>query len=432
MLSFFHNEAKAFLDVVRSSAERKGKGEEALRFYDDLQDDATLALIRRRFSAPESFRVFTVNMCRKIINRRATAYQVAPRRVFEGWDQQAGETLYADANVDAVLKRACRLTKLLKTTVIQVRHGDHGLTLNVLPPHVLDTEYVEPEHPTRMIVTHAGDRPERTTYSDWTATGYVRRDAHGRPVRVEGNEDSANPYGILPFVPLFDRLPDHSFFLPGSDDLIGSQKALNVGLANLWRAVELQAHGQAVAKGLHPGDSIATGPDKVIILPQDGSFEFASTNAPIEDILQALEFVMRQTAATNDVGADVFDLSKRAESGSAKHAERMDLKEARQDDVALWRRYEARLFEVIKAVVNTHAPGTIPTEARVRVDFAERGDVLSEAELLDNLRTKTELSVFSPVDVLMALNPDGYPSREEAYRELLRRKAEAQELTLTL
>jgi len=432
MPSLFNNEAKSFLDIVRRNADRKAKSEEALRFYDDQQDDVTLALIRRRFSSPEGFRIFHTNMVRKIVNRRATAYQTSPKRTFEGWDQEAGEALYAAANVDAVMKRAARLTKLLKTSVLQVRHGDHGLTLNVLPPHILDATWVEPEHPTRMIVTHAAERPDHVTYSDWTATGFQRRDAQGRPIRTEGNEANSNPYGVLPFVPLFDRLPDDRFFLPGSDDLIGAQKALNVGLANLWRAVELQAHGQAVAKGLHPGDPIATGPDKVIILPADGSFEFANTNAPIEEILQALEFVMRQTAATNDVGADVFDLSKRAESGSAKHAERLDLKEARQDDVALWRRYEVRLFETIKAVVNTHAPGTVPTAARMRVDFAERGDVLSEGELLDNLRTKAELSVFSPVDVLIALNPDGFANRDEAYRELVRRKAETEELSLTL
>lgn len=425
-------ERREFIDLVRSSGARKDRAREALNFFDDQQDDTTLALIRRRFASSESFRVFTVNMVRKIVSRRATAYRIPPVRTFEGWDQQAGNALYQAANVDAVMKRASKLTKLLKTTALQVRHGDHGLQIGVLTPHILDAVYDDPEHPLRLIITHGDADSTKTTYSDWTATGYRRRDAQGRPIPVPGNPGGVNPYGVLPFVPLFDRLPDSAFFLPGGDDLIGSQKALNVGLVNLFRSIELQAHGQAVAKGLPVGDPIATGPDKVILLPPDGEFSYAAPNAPIGDILSALEFLMRQTAASNDVGADVFDLSKRAESGSAKSVERLDLREARQDDIALWRQYETRLFEVIKRVVNTHAPGTIPEAATLRVDFGELQDNLTEAELLDNLKAKAELGVSSPVDAILALNPDGFASREDAYRELLRRKAETQELLLAL
>ena len=425
-------ERREFIDLIKSSQARKDRAREALNFFDDQQDDTTLQLIKRRFASSESFRVFTVNMVRKVVTRRATAYRIPPVRTFEGWDQQAGNALYQAANVDAVMKRASKLTKLLKTTALQVRYGDHGLQIGVVTPHILDAVYDDPEHPSRLIVTHGSPDSNRTTYSDWTATSYQRRDAQGRPVSIPGNANGVNPYGVLPFVPLFDRLPDSAFFLPGGDDLIGSQKALNVGLANLFRGIELQAHGQAVAKGLPVGDPIATGPDKVILLPTDGEFSYAAPNAPIADILQSLEFLMRQTAATNDVGADVFDLSKRAESGSAKHAERLDLREARQDDIALWRQYEVRLFEVIKRVVNTHAPGTIPEGATIRIDFGELQDNLTEAELLENLKVKAELGVSSPVDAILALNPDGFPSREEAYRELLRRKAETQELLLTL
>lgn len=425
-------ERREFIDLVRSSQARKDRAREALNFFDDQQDDTTLQLIKRRFASSDSFRIFTVNMVRKVVSRRATAYRIPPVRTFDGWDQQSGAALYQAANIDAVMKRASKLTKLLKTTALQVRYGEHGLQIGVVTPHILDAVYEDPEHPERLIVTHAASDSTKTTYSDWTATTYRRRDAQGRPLPVPGNPSGVNPYGILPFVPLFDRLPDSAFFLPGGDDLIGAQKALNVGLVNLFRSIELQAHGQAVAKGLPVGDPIATGPDKVILLPPDGEFTYASPNAPISEMLAALEFLMRQTAATNDVGADVFDLSKRAESGSAKHAERLDLREARQDDIALWRRYEARLFEVIKCVVNTHEPGSIPEGATVRVDFGELQDNLTEAELLENLKVKAELGVSSPVDAILALNPDGFASREDAYRELLRRKAETQELLLAL
>jgi hypothetical protein len=141
---------------------------------------------------------------------------------------------------------------------------------------------------------------------------------------------------------------------------------------------------------------------------------------------------MRSTASTNDCTADVLDLSKTAESGSAREAQRIDLKEARLDDIALWRGYERRLFEVIKRVVNTHRPGTIPDSATVRADFTELQDNLTESEVLANLKERAELGISSPVEALMTHNPDGYATREDAYRALLSRKQETEELTLGL
>ena len=74
---------------------------------------------------------------------------------------------------------------------------------------------------------------------------------------------------------------------------------MNVALSNLWRAVEKQAHGQAWATGLKANDLLAIGPEHAVALPENGKFGFASPNAPITDILEAIQFVLRQTAAVN-------------------------------------------------------------------------------------------------------------------------------------
>jgi hypothetical protein len=428
----FRTEENAFLKLVQSSADRKDKAEERIRFYHDEQADETFRLIAQRFSDPNSFRIFTINIVKRIIDKSATTYRVAPKRVFIGMDQKAGDDLYRLLNADAVLKRASRYTKLLKTCALRVAWADDAPVLYLHTPAILDVEASDPERPTRIIVTNNTAKPEDVTFADWTASTFTLRDSRGNVIRDPNNSDGANPYGIVPFVPLFDALPDADFFLPGGDDLIECQRAVNVALSNLWRSVELQAHGQAYAVGVSPTTKLETGPSRAILLPQGGSFGFAAPNSPIDDILSAIEFVMRQAAATNAVGSEVFDLSKVAESGSAKHAERLDLKEARADDIALWRVSEGRLFEVIKTVVNTHKPGTIPADATVRVDFAEQQDQLTEAEALANAKSKQDLGIWSPVDVLMASNPDGYSTREDAYRELMRRKDETESLQLPL
>ncbi|QQV78954.1 hypothetical protein H5J25_09630 [Sphingomonas aliaeris] len=406
-----------------------------MRYYWDEQSQETLQLIARKWSRPEDFRIFSINMVRKIVDKRASTYRLKPRRNFVGMDQATGDAIYRSLNADGLLKKASRYTKLLKTTVLQVgwNEATGKPTLNVLTPNVLDVQHTgDPEMLTRLIVTHDAGKAEDRWYSDWTATTFNRRNYRGARIRTDGNQGGQNPYGIIPFVPLFDRLPDDQFFLPGGDDLIEAQTALNVALVNLWRSVETQAHGQPWATGISANEVLQLGPNRVITLPNGGEFGFASPNAPISDILAAIEFLMRQTAATHDCGADVFDLSTLAESGSAKHAERIELKEARLDDLELWRLAEQRLFEVVKVVVNTHAPGTIPPGASLSVDFAELQDQLTEAEALDNTRTKIELGLWSPVDALLALNPDGFADRNAAHAELSRRRDESAALALPL
>jgi len=430
MKNILSNSDNQFLKVVNSSTARKASADKWLQYYHDQQSEETLKLIKQRWSKPESFRVFQVNMVKKVINKRANLYRLAPRRTFVGIDQVVAEEIYKAANVDIVLKRLSRLTKLLKTSVLQVGWMNDQLTLSVVTPSVLDVQYSDPQNPQRFVVTHRADKAQDVTYSDWTEGTYTRRDYRGNTIKMGSNPKGQNPYGVLPFVSLFDSLPDDKFFIYGGDDLIEAQEAINVALSNLWRAVELQAHGQAWASGIPAGEVLNIGPERAVTLPEGGQFGFAAPNAPITDILEAIQFVMRQVAASNDLSADVFDLDRSSESGAAKHVEQIDLREARQDDIALWRRYEAQLFETIKRVVNTHQPNTIPEDAKVVVDFAEMQENLTETERLNNGRTKLEMGVWSPVDILRAENPDGYPTRQDAIQELLRRKDETDLITL--
>jgi hypothetical protein len=139
--------------------------------------------------------------------------------------------------------------------------------------------------------------------------------------------------------------------------------------------------------------------------------------------LKAIEFVIKQAAVTNDLAANVFEIDPRAESAAAKNAENRDLLEARQDDIELWREYEKQLFELLKTVVNTHRPGTIPEAAEISIDFGEIGETLSDRERLENYQRRLDLGIWSPIDVLMADNPD-IKTRDDAIEILNERQSE--------
>lgn len=418
------NAGGGFIALVRQSEARKREAEVRLRFYQDRQSDDLLSLIRKRWSEPETFRLFCINIVRKIVNRKAMVYKAAPVRSFKGWEQERGESLYRAIGANTVLKKANRLTKLLKTTAIQVGWNGVQPSLAIVTPNILDVVADEPELPSRIVVTYPGASASATVYADWTESSFIRRDWRGFALFDQGNSDGVNPYRLLPFVPLFDSAPDDAFFLPGGDDIIEAQRAINVALANLWRAIELQSHGQAWAKGLAGGEVLRAGPDRTIALPTDGAFGFAAPNTPIEDVLKAIEFLIKQTAVANDLAANVFELDAKAESAAAKNAENRDLIEARQDDLDLWRLYETRLFEVLKRVVNTHRPNSIPEAATLSVDFGEIGEELSERDRLEAYRRRMEMGLWSPVDALMADNPD-IRDRALALQTLQERREEA-------
>jgi hypothetical protein len=420
------------LTLIEASRERKAATDLRLKFYHSKQTDDLLEQIKRRWSTPDDFRLFCLNLVRKIVDKRAAVYMTAPFRSFEGMKQEDGAALYAAMGANVLLKKANRLTKLCKTTALQVTWNGTRPALAVVTPNILDAVWDgDPENPSRLIVTSPGVKAEDTTYSDWTATTWRKLDARGQVLRTPGNANGVNPYGVLPFIPLFDFAPDDQFFLPGGDDLVEAQRAVNVALVNLWRAIELQSHGQAWAAGLPAGDAVRSGPDRTITLPENGTFGFAAPNAPIEQVLKAIEFVIKQTAVANDLAANLFEIDPKAESGTAKFAESIDLLEARQDDIELWRKYEAQLFEVIKVVVNTHAPGTIPESATMRVDFGEADEGADEKTRLDAYAKRIELGLWSPVDALMADNPD-VRTHEDAMKILTERALETAQIGMTM
>lgn len=72
---------------------------------------------------------------------------------------------------------------------------------------------------------------------------------------------------------------------------------------------------------------------------------------------------------------------------------------------------------MLKAVVNTHAPGTIPDAATLRIDFGEVTESPDETARLAAYQRRIDMGVWSAVDALMADNPD-VRTREDALVQL--------------
>src|SRR3546814_11287631 len=127
-------------------------------------------LIRRRFSEGDAFRVFSLNIVKKIVDKLANLYRLPPRRVFDGMDQLEGEAIYRALNADVRLKVAQRRVKLLRSALLQVGWNGSHATLNVITGNVADVLYDDPENPTGILITHRRRSEERREGKECVST----------------------------------------------------------------------------------------------------------------------------------------------------------------------------------------------------------------------------------------------------------------------
>ena len=399
---------------------RKEEARKLLDFYHGRQlphVDARLA--QRAPTISQEMETIAVNITAKVTNAIAQAYRNPPMRELEA--ATAGDkTLFADiaeaCALDARMKQASRYCKLLGTVFLRPVWRNNRLDLDVLTPDLVDVEAGDsPEDLQAVLVTHygTGTRVEDVTFSLWTPDLFRRLDHRGQVL-----EEQPNPYGALPFVPCWAGMPDGDFWYPVNDTLGSVQEAINQRLADFLRVMEMQAFSVAVGKGLSAGD-LTIGPGNVVELQEDGDFHFENQNAPILDHLEAIDRLVKWAAMSHGLSAAYVSLDPSDASGVAKAIDSQELAEARQDEVMLWRVYEKRIFEVMRAVWNVHNPGRGFSEAAwLRVDFADPRPELSPQEQALLWEKWQALGIVSEVDLAMEHNKD-LTTRKEAEAHLL-------------
>lgn len=415
------------VELAQASKIRKDEAALRLSFYHDEQQAELLRDLARQFRDPAKFQLFFVNIVRKITNRLAVVYKEAPARtVVNGTarDQAIAAKIWEQSRIDLAMKKANRYSKLLKTVVVRVAWRNDVIAYDILTPNILDATFEDPEHPDSLLITRPAARPEDVSYTYWTPLEFFTLDARGNLLPNPDNLDNANPYGALPFVPVFDRDPDSEFFLNGGADLVLAQRTINLKLVDLLRNIQSQAWGQPWAKGLGV-TKLDFGPETAISLPADGSFGYAQPTAVVTEVIEAVDFLIKQTAICNSLPGATFATEATDESGIAKLVDSVDLREAREDDLELFRTYESRLFEVTRSVWNFHnSNNPISESASLGIDFADLQPAQTETERLDGIKRRIDLGVWSVVDAMMDENPD-LKTREDAIRELEVRRVES-------
>lgn len=405
--------------VLAANNARKADTEKRLAYYFDDQLSYLHDVLVAKFMDVSKLTPCFVNVVRKIVDLKSRVYADEPKRTLDGTD--ADKALFAEiaeqSGLSIKLKTASRLTKLCKTCMIRPVWRSGRLDLDILTGDVLDVVTGDsPEDITSVMVTHYGTngRPEEITYSVWSADAWERLDWRGHQI-----DGGVNPYGQIPFIALHDHAPTDSFWCPGGDDLIAIQDAINKALVDLLHTVEFQGFGVGWVRGAEGGGTLKAGPGSLVELPKDGELGYAATQAPIEEMVAAIDQLVKWAAVSNGIPAASLSTDPTVESGISKIVGNAELTEARQDDVALWRTYERRIFAVIRQVWNFHNPTRrLSDAATLQTDFADPKPETSAKDQAATWQLLLEMGLISPVDVALERNPD-LGTREDAMAYLL-------------
>jgi len=412
---------KAHNDMAIQAAEvRKKEAVKRLYMYYDEQLEYIEHQLAHSFAFPERMKPVCLNIIKKIVNNLSMVYLDSPRRTIEGSEaeKESFAEIMSSTGLNLKMKLSNRYAKLLKTVLIRPVWRKGKLDLDILTPDVLDVEFGDtPEDLQAVIITHFPESGKTTeiTYTRWTPETIQTLDYRGNVIASEDN-----PYGILPFIPVWDRMPTSDFWLEGGDDLICLQETINERLTDLNYVIRMQGFGQAYVKGIKQQSEFRLGPGSVTILPEDGEMGFAKTNAPITEILESIDFLCKQAAITNGLSASVMSIEPTEESGISKIVGNRELEELRRDDIELFRRYELQLFDLFKIIWNTHNPNRkISDSSSLQIDFYDPKPQVSLKDQSETWERQLEMGIISAVDIVMEKNPD-LKTREDALAYLLR------------
>lgn len=306
------------------------------------------------------------------------------------------------------LKYWDRMTDLCRTTMMHPGWRFGQLDFDVLTPEtffVYEYKYAPKRLDLAPLVMHELSQPLGTPMSDTQRMFVVweRPSRRGEPwtVRVtdiygrelddqtlfltaDGKSDPVNRYKRYPYVMAHAEEPTFGIYAELDDSLLMAQVGINLIWTDYHLAMRTQHGGQAVLtvedKTKAP-KHVSMGRGSVLLLQDTGtsggeSFTFANSPLDVAGMIAYLDSFLRTQAMLRGLNPDMFSVNgeqfNQAHTAVAKAMDRVDLQETREDREAYWEMKLKELFEMVKAVWNTHNPSQrFDDDVTIGVEWAD-------------------------------------------------------------
>lgn len=430
-------------------------------------------------------RVATVNMYKKMVQKKARVYKDVPIRtsVMEN-DQDYIDSLVDLLNLNTTMKKVNRYTEAFRNCAVYVKpYIDHNkdekwsYMLEVLAPHQFDviedgdnpslvravilstyedstTEHGYYNENTRNTTQLApnyrdgdgkhqtiADSDKKKEYIFWSKNYHFTCDVKGNIITQDNIEgDVKNPIGRLPFV-FFSKDQDDSFWSVGGEDIIEGSILINTLLTDLYFISKIQGSGLFYMFGKNVPKTYKIGPNRAITMeveegdpsPQIG---FASSSPPLQDHMSMVEQYVAFLLSTNDLGVNSIQGkldANGAASGIQEIIQNSEPMTAIEDEQEQYRDKEPEVLQIAnawqQAYMDTQTGLTAAfkdigatDEVIYSIKFEKPKHFASEIERLDAVAKKIDQGIYNKIDAMIDDNPD--LTREEALELLLKKSEE--------
>lgn len=417
---------KAWMDSKRRAEdERRAEAGKRLAIYHDawrdILDDALRDLfIPANYANIKLSANVTQNIVKRIVDEVSVVYKRPASRSLHSADGESIESpAFSALDYDDTMDLANKYVNLMNRIGVIVLWDDvrKCVRLSLLTP--ADTTVYQrdgwPEEAAAfMYRVEAIDSPFGDSvghYVYWDDEQHFIIDENGNrhdPSADGSNPEMKNPYGVMPVVWISKALRPGMFWDPddGSDMIDATIKQ---GIRRTLKdyAFKMQSFKQPWIRnpsGQIPAE-VAMDPAKVWLLGPEGDVGYLDMTADFAALDASIALDVDATLSAYGLSASSF-ASQSAESGVALEIRNRTLQDRRSKQIDIFRKAEARLFDLIRIVNNTWSDNKIPEEALFSVDFVEPEVYISPDEQRKRALWDMEHGLLSPAQFYVQFNPD--------------------------
>ena len=388
--------------------------ERALDYYNGRTKRYTKKLFNRQLS--DKIPIANINVCKRVIDRISLLYMVEPERVYS---KPEITDLFSGKNFK--LQRAERFTNLLDSILVKPTWRDGKIEYDII--HDFEPSFGDdPMKPTSFTYPLSArsevldTKPELWAFWDLEKT--LIYDKNGKIMDDPENPEHINFYGILPFVECWrEGKPEYAYLdTEPANDLVDTNHVINVAETNKNANIHFQSFGYLYANGSQiDKDTMDIGQDRISYLGVDGTLNVVSPPNSVPALNEAVKESYKMLAQNYHLPTS-FAEGSTAESGVALRLRGQELNDNRKSDISRWKDVEYKLFDIEKQILTTDA--MVDVGDLELVDYGESVEVLSPQEQREQWEWELSKGIIDVADILMQMNPDGYPERKDALEYL--------------
>ena len=308
--------------------------------------------------------VSSVNMCKRIVDKKASIYRSEPERKFNGSDEQiqAVSAIYEGLKIKQKLTRCNRVFENSGQCFLQVVHNKNQkkFELRVLKKHQCYA-VSRSDKPTEMeaFVIIGGDTSDanNVVFAVWSEKYNFLMNVNGDILSLdaEGKPDTKNPLGMIPAIDISDEdEKENSVFVHHDHSLIDFTIQINAALSDLFYIMRSQGYAIPFIKGpmavLKALESVTVGPNRILKLPTDQetgegktsevSFDFVSANPDLSASIETISTLLSAFLTSQNIDPKTINFKgdgKSFSSGWERFLSLVESFEASQDAIGILR-----------------------------------------------------------------------------------------------